>query len=196
MIESYMFVMNIDHSGGIHMKKAIYIILSTILVCSLLVGCGSKEPEALSVIDSTVIEEEIVTPSETNDDAETAPSGDGVSFQQLRDGIYYKGDDGNAFAQFIFSSQTTFIYSSGAHAGGADTVMGTYELKDNNITMKYTSAFAENAGEEKTLECEITAQGDQFLFKYLSGEGMDDYLSKSGDELTFKTGTVLDELTN
>ena len=188
------FDMNTDSLGGTHMKKAIYIILATILVCSMLAGCNSKETEAPSANEPAVQGEEMETPSTSEETTESTPSGGDITFQQLSEGIYYKGDDGNSFAQFIFSSQTTFIYSSGAHAGGADTVMGTYELKDNKITMKYTSAFVENAGEEKTLECEITAQDDQFLFKYLSGDGMDDYLSKPGDELTFKTGTVLDEL--
>ena len=173
------------------MKKAIYIFLSTILVCCLLAGCNTKDVEAPSSIDPAAQEEEIETPSSPTDAEESAPSGDGISYQQLREGLAYKGDDGNSFAQFIFSSQTTFIYSSGAHAGGADTVMGTYELNGDRIIMKYTKAFTENAGDEKTLECEITVQDDQFLFKYLSGEGMDDYLSKPGDELTFKTGTVI-----
>ena len=173
------------------MKKAIYIFLSTILVCCLLAGCNTKNAEAPSTIDPGVQEEEIETPSAPTDTEESAPSSDGISYQQLREGLAYNGDDGNSFAQFIFSSQTTFIYSSGAHAGGGDIVSGTYELSGDKIIMKYTNAFSENPGEEKTLECEITMQNDQFLFKYLSGEGMDDYLSKPGDELTFKTGTII-----
>ena len=173
------------------MKKAIYIFVSMILVCCLLAGCGTKDAEVPSAIAPAAPKEEVATPSPKTAPEESAPSGDGISYQQLREGLAYKGDDGNSFAQFIFSSQTTFIYSSGAHAGGADMVMGTYELNGDRIIMKYTKAFTENAGEEKTLECEITVQNDQFLFKYLSGEGMDDYLSKPGDELTFKTGTVI-----
>ena len=174
------------------MKKVYLLFLTAVLVCFMLVGCKTTEPESSSSIEPVVQNEETETPSSPEDVTASASSDNSISYQQLDGGWAYKGDDGNSFAQLIFSGPTTFIYAYGAHAGGGDTVMGTFELNGYKIVMHYSKAFVDNPDvEEKTLECEITLKGDLLTFKYLSGEGMDDYLNNPGDELSFESGTVV-----
>ena len=175
------------------MKKLLCIVFVVSLL--LLVACKTPKLERISGSEPVAAAEEAAAASRrAKEDAESTSEPtlgeDAISFQQLNGGWSYLADDQNSFVQIIFSSQTTFIYAHGAHAGGGEVATGTYAIDGNIITFNFTVIVGGGA-EERSTECEISLQGDQLTLKFLSGDEIDRFLAKPGDELVLTSGTIV-----
>ena len=175
------------------MKKLLCIVFVVSLL--LLVACKTPKLERISSSEPVAAADE-ATPSsrqakETSESTATpTPGEDAIGFQQLNGGWSYLAEDKNSFVQIIFSSQTTFIYAYGAHAGGGEAATGTYAIDDNTITFNFTAIVGGDAKERNT-ECAISLQDDQLTLKFLSGDEIDKFLAKPGDELVLTSGTIV-----
>ncbi|MDL2254493.1 hypothetical protein LJC49_10600 [Ruminococcaceae bacterium OttesenSCG-928-I18] len=166
-----------------------------VLLCLMLVvifsGCGSskteKESNAESDPQASSKPESEATEETTDGGLEEATN---ETFSDNLGGAWaYTGPDQNTFAQIIINAPSSFIYASGAHAGGGDTVTGTYSVAENTISLTYTK-LVEDTAEESTTICEIDLQGDQLTLSFVSGDALDDLLAVPGDSIIFESGTV------